>query len=230
MKQARRIRPIAVACMALTLSVLVGAWLIAPRPAFHPPVTADGPWIPLPRSGMDAGGYDMRMAVSRGFLRDDDTETPVALSCGANPNAPDEPHYRAWIGDGFSEAPYRTWKIDIIVRGNTANVSVREAPSPPMPPRSIGPRNETWVTPARLAVVPLDALEPVRRAWDTEAVWHRTQERMWCDGRTAFLEACVAGRYAARDRGCDLDRGIAQLWSVFQMTLPTPEAGRWERR
>lgn len=69
-------------------------------------------------------------------------------------------------------------------------------------------------------------LDPIADAWRDPRLWAAPQAEPLCtDGIPAFLEACVAGRYAAFNRNCDPDgmRAAMELWDVVQRLLPAPQ-------
>lgn len=132
--------------------------------------------------------------------------------------------YLLWFADAHGpERVVRQVRID--VHGERARVRVRAGvgDSALMPPATV-PRGEPWPE-------SLDRLDRVRDAWSAPELWSAPQRSaVSCaqrfEVREAFFEACVNGRYFARDRSCD--RGAAphldRLWQVVRDTLPAPVA------
>ena len=234
MKRRERIRPLAIACFAVALAVAGFMWTFAPRRASHLGLAEARAWIPLPRTGMDARDAAVRavLGMSRGFPGDDPMDPPLADTCGRYADTSTDARYRLTIGDGFFNPPFRTWRIDIVVRDGQAVIGVRDAGVPPPPP-SPGDSQvyamQRWATPARHLSVPIARLDAIRAAWNSEEAWHAAQGAASCtDGRTSLLEACVDGRYAARDRHCEPNRKIDALWQAVLRSVPAPEPGRLE--
>lgn len=78
--------------------------------------------------------------------------------------------------------------------------------------------------------LPLSALASLREVWQAPELWSANQRSgVWCADRNglrqAFFEACVHGRYYARDRACDRNaqEPLAELWKrVVELTPPPP--------
>ena len=202
----------------MTLFATVGTWLALPqRPSPLRVPSEPPPWIPLPASGMDASRNPVRQLLSFRLPGAD-----FALRCGdVDDDGTDR--YRLWISKN-------TWddsrNYDFVVQGEWLDVSVRNgfvlsAPFPGAIQSSVETATVTEVH-ARLR---LRDAEPIREAWDSPWLWHAEQGRIGCnDGRTMFLQACVRGRYAARDRNCDtaaFPEGQA-LWEAVTALLPAP--------
>lgn len=114
-------------------------------------------------------------------------------------------------------------QVRIDVHGERARVRVRDAAhASAIAAPATTPRGEPWPE-------PLDRLDGVREALSAPELWSAPQRSaVSCaqrfEVREAFFEACVNGRYFARDRSCD--RGAAphldRLWHVVRDTLPAP--------
>ncbi|WP_162823819.1 hypothetical protein [Lysobacter sp. TY2-98] len=183
---------------------------------------------------MDATNYDVRSVIElagHSARAEGSDDRPLATTCGQSTDESTEPHYRVTIGDGFFNPPYRTWRVDILVHGEEADLSVREAPIPiPPPPPLDAPAApfRRWVAPAATRTVPTRSLEAIRTTWNSDEIWHSPQGNTGCtDGRDSLLEACIGGRYAARDRHCGSDRKVDELWRALLRTVPAPPPGAW---
>ena len=68
--------------------------------------------------------------------------------------------------------------------------------------------------------------EPIRQAWNNDALWHAPQKPDTCaDDALMMLEACVDGRYAVRRRSCvdNADEAADTLRMAFKILLPAPQ-------
>jgi hypothetical protein len=214
----------------LATLALIGAGvalLSAPRRAL-PPVE-DAPWIGLPASGMDASQPTLRQLLDSPFGADHD----LADTCGRDGAAPERERYRLQI----SLDAWRDFRaIELVRRGDWLEVAVRDGfpPPPPEPSRDgTAPPPHDMVRPVATARIALRDAEPIRVAWNTQALWHAEQQPLGCrDGRPVTLEACIAGRYAIRHRNCDPASIVPtqQLWDAVTTLLPAPERTSWRVR
>lgn len=213
---------IAIACVGAGVALLP-----ALRPA--PPSVEDAPWIGLPASGMDASQPALRRLLDSSFGADHD----LADTCGSDGAAPERERYRLQISrDAWRD--FRT--IELVRRGDWLDVAVRDGfpPPPPEPSRDgTAPPPHDMVRPVATARIALRDAEPIRVAWNTQALWHAEQQPLGCrDGRPVTLEACIDGRYAIRHRNCD-PASVApaqQLWDAATALLPAPERAYWRSR
>jgi hypothetical protein len=191
-----------------------------------PPVETP-PWIPLPATGMDASDPVMRQLIVSPYAG-----ALMGRCRGAGDN-PDRESYRLLIERNAFE-DFR--EIDIVPRGDWLEIAVRDGfpPAPPEPARE-GRRSYEYdlvVPVARVRMQRRDA-EPIRRAWDTRALWHAEQQPLGCaDGWPITLEACVDGRYAIRHRNCDIEayRATQSMWEAVTRLLPKPERAHYRAR
>lgn len=197
-------------------------WLVLSPSKRHalPPVD-DPPWIPLPRSGMDAADPALRELLSSHYAG----MYPLAGTCGMHDDATQRERYRLRISrDGWGD--YRA--IEIVPLGDWLDVSVRDDGPPPAPERRESAKGAFDVTPERPVVharIRRRDAEPIRRAWDTPALWHAKQASFagCLDGRHVILEACIDGHYALRHRDCDAAEPARELWGAVTTLLPAPE-------
>jgi hypothetical protein len=210
----------------VALIAAVGVYLAllpSQRPA--PATILDPPWIGLPQTGMDASQPPLRelLAQSSGARH------RLSATCGKG-NDVERERYRLWVSRN-------TWEdfreIEFLPRGEWLEVSVRDG-LPPPPPE---PTRDGATTPDDIEVHPIvharirrrDA-EPIRRAWNTQGLWHAEQKPLGChDGRPIVLEACIDGRYAIRLRHCDADAHLPTqaMWEAVERLLPVPEPAYW---
>lgn len=211
---------------------LVLAYALGARPARYV-AAEEGPWIPLPRSGEDTGSWDSRWVLIHRSMHDLDPEyhflprTSLPMRCGEGEKlgqrVPDE--YVATIGDHEDGSVARRWRVEFSVWGEdiavrTSDLYARVSDELSIEQRIRGERlrrigKESFFSRQQLA--------PIARLWQQPGLWHEPQGHPQCaDGRMLVLEACVAGRYAIRDRTCGSDgRGPEKLWQEIQK-LPAP--------
>ncbi len=203
----------------ITAFAAVGVWLLLPTPASPIPAPLEStPWIALPASGMDASQSRVRDVVAG--LRNDDLEA----DCGRRDRAV-HAQYRILVSPSDRGSARQ---IDIVPSGDWLDVSIRESsPVPATDSRGSG----SWVAPVtRLRVRP-QAMEPIRRIWLTHAMWDAPQGEASClYGQRLVLEACIEGRWAARDRNCDDAADSGALWQAVSTLLPTPRPGAFQSR
>ena len=140
-----------------------------------------------------------------------------AVRCGdAHDDGTDR--YRLWISKN-------TWddfrNYEFTVHGDWLDASVRDDMTWP----STAPYVEGVTTIEVRSRLRLRDAEPIREAWDSALLWHAKQGLRGCsDGRVLFLQACVHGRYAARDRGCHTAASAQgqALWEAVTALLPAP--------
>ena len=201
----------------MTVFAAVGIWLALPNPTPSMRTLAGpSPWIPLPASGMDASQASVRDLLSS--LASDD----LAATCGWR-DAGIREHYRLLISrDVWGD--HR--QIDIVPQDDSLDISIRDGGfPPPPPPGTVGDDDDTRIVPVMHIRLARSAAEPLRRAWNTQRLWHAPQSEVHClDGKPLRLEACVNGRFAARSRTCDVaahsDREA--LWHGVDSLLPKP--------
>lgn len=213
---------IAGAALCAALAIAAMAWMSRPRPQALA-VAPDESWIPMPPDGMDASAFaTRRLLLAADSMPGDDSLTST---CGRYDSEGAPERYRIIIGDPLLMRGARMWSVDLRVQGSQVEAWVEDA-SPPMPPP---PHPDTQGETPQPAFAPrrywLDKseLEPVRAAWAEPALWLAAQRDVNClDGRPVFLEACVGGRYAARERNCDTaaDEAAEKLWKLLQKRFP----------
>lgn len=204
---------------------------VAALPALRsaPPPVEDAPWIGLPASGMDASQPALRQLLDSPFGADHD----LADTCGSDAAGTERERYRLRI----SRDAWRDVRaIAFVRRGDWLDIALSDGlpPPPPEPPHDgTEPPPHDMVRPVATARIALRDAEPIRRAWNTQALWHAEQQPLGCrDGRPVTLEACIAGRYAIRHRNCDPAASDATqaLWDAVTTLLPAPERASWRLR
>ncbi len=242
MDLSKRIKPFRIAFAALAL---IGAlttslhWLSRGKPVPEDPLL--DPWIGLPSSGMDASGFNARRALGMAFHAEDNYHyDSLAFDCGNT-------FRETALGDRYiarvgKDAFHAGWTIKLEVRGNKIEIAWKEAglSAPPLPPpsarRADGSHDMTdlvLIQPTSHASMTRKELEQVRLAWDKASLWHSPQDSTEClDGVPIFLEACVAGRYAARFRNCNQPNmdDAQQLWQAFSTLLPAPAPAQYRQK
>lgn len=204
------------------------------RSAPHiPPMPSPTSWIGLPESGMDATDPFVRQALLRasshgGF--DEGRYDSLVASCGSGIiDSADETYVIVLASPGLTPNP-QARRVTFAVYGDQVSVGIQDAHSlvfPPPPPLknsrlSSDPAQiptTTWI------MFPKSRLQPIADAWRNRALWQAPQQGAFCtDAGVVILEACVGGRYAARDRSCGLETGVNDglngLWSVMSRLLP----------
>ncbi|MFD1297437.1 hypothetical protein ACFQ4Q_12430 [Lysobacter gummosus] len=143
----------------------------------------------------------------------------VSPGAPSPPPLPDERYIM--VIAGAPTGPSHTRRVQIDIDGDRARVLI-----------SNGDWRHAGTTPGSAADIrseqrlSLSALAPLREAWQVPELWSANQRSgVWCAGhnglREAFFEACVHGRYYARDRACDRNaqEPLAQLWKrVVELT------------
>lgn len=222
----------------LIAGVAVAVHLITLRPPTHAARTLqDTPWIVLPRSGTDASGLETRQLLSRlgssghGFH----DATSLYFTCGSESSfARIRNRYIAHVAkDAYNPG----WRVILDMQGEDAEITwsldglVGPPPPPPMPSRTKDD-GAVLVTPTQRTTLHRDQLERVRRAWDTDTLWHSSQDNFLChDGNAVLLEACIDGQYAVRMRNCSSDHFAAshELLQALTELLAAPEEPYWRR-
>ena len=227
-----------------SLVVAIGAALallhaFGARPTHESPAS-ESPWIPLPRSGMDAQSWELRTMLIR---RTNDNADPtyglsgasLPMRCGeygnykeAGQKLPDE--YVATVGDYWSQDGARSWRVEFTVWGDDIEVRTidRDAARPKLSIDQFR-RRESPYPPGTESRFSRQQLAFLARAWQQPGLWHEAQAQgipQCLDGWTIVLEACVAGRYAIRDRSCGADgETIKAFWQAIQKLPPPPKPG-----
>ncbi|MFZ5636480.1 MAG: hypothetical protein ACOY82_07805 [Pseudomonadota bacterium] len=201
--------------------------LLHTRRSVLPPLE-DPPWIPLPTTGVDASSPALRELIASPYAG----ERALVGDCGIADDA-DRERYRLQIARNAWED---VREVEIVRRGEWLEIEVRDGfpPAPLEPPRDGRPSPEyDIVQPIAHARIHRRDAEPIRRAWDTQGLWHAEQKPLGCsDGRPVTLEACIDGRYAIRHRNCDADAypSTQALWDAITILLPKPERAYWRER
>lgn len=198
----------------------------------HPEAVDDGPWIPLPSSGMDAQSWELRRTLlSHAGGRMDPVyrilpSDTLALECGQpRPSGQKLPDiYIATVSSGGgAESGIRRLQAEFSVWGDAVVVRTYDTRLPSMSTEQLLERAEILRagTESRFT---RRQLAPIARAWQAPGLWHEPQGAPYClDGRTIVLEACVADRYALRNRGCAaIGSSGSALWNEIQK-LPRPK-------
>lgn len=191
-------------------------------------------WIGLPDGGMDATRHEMRQVLLSAPMRETGALPSMpfdslAWRCGEE-EALGAEVYVADIGDPVLLGDARSWRVTMTVSGNAIDVvwidrSIALMPLPSGPARR---RADLVAEPSRERFTRHE-LEPIRQAWRLERLWGEEQGSLLCtDGRPAFFESCVAGRYAARSHGCGTAaEEVDLLWQRLRERLPAPRPAYW---
>ena len=195
----------------------------------------DGPWIGLPKSGMDAALWGTRALLQRA-LELDPRNQPFAISCGIEG---DETPYRGKEKDRYiahigASAFDPSWKIVMDVDKGNINIKWGLGDTVPPPPLPMDDHRQpaTMVMPVSMTQKSRIQMERIRELWNNQALWHEPQDAnaFGClDGDPVFLEACVNGQYAARFRNCNTPAMEAtdELWKAFNGILAPPARPEW---
>ena len=215
----------------LALGLAIGIYsFVKPR---HVPQQKQLSWIPMPLNAMDASEFPVRELLLSGNEYPGNRDS-LAWRCGSETDDGLDEEYILHIGDHAFVENGRQWKVRAIPRGSQVEVRITDhsfwslPPPPPLAlPATVKPQSKS-----RTSVFWVDRsdLEAIRRVWASEDLWGAPQESVGClDGRAVFLEACVAGKYAARSRNCD-DAGdeATELWQLIRAKFPSPESARNE--
>ena len=208
-----------------------GAMYLALSPSYRQSVPAikDKPWIGLPDSGMDASDFQLRELFNpdgQGGRRGD-AFLDLAWTCGGFLDKHDARFPERYIAHVSDDAWNPRWGIIIDVEQDQLLFSIRSDDL--LPPPSANDANTgdmVTIRPVTRLRIPKSRAEPIRQAWNNEALWHGPQKEINCnDGATLRLEACIHGRYAMRSRTCDRDahQAAESLRTAFKALLPTPE-------
>lgn len=193
-----------------------------------PPQIADS-WLPLPQASMDARKLTVRRLLLVAMEAEQSTsppETPwqsLAMTCGEGGESEPAERYTAVIGDWSLADDPQLWRVRMDPHGSTMWVKVEDLALSSASLREAG----SVVPPAYTYVLPLEHFADLRDAWSAPAIWAEATEWRRCsDGRPAFFEACVRGKYVASRRACGEGEASAQaverLWGAFQASLPAP--------
>lgn len=220
------IRPKALGLLVLALSA---AALAVAVPALRKP-EREG-WIALPPAPMDATDPDIRALLRKSAQSAPAGRVPLAAACGAGGAEPERlpPDFaRAPAPPDADEGPIeqryalviggpdrRPWRLDLQIGGERARLRA-------LAPGAAATERE----------LPLAALAPLRAALAEPELWSAPQRSaVFCADRhglrQAFVEACVDGRYFARDRACDRNAWplLDGVWRQARALAP-PAANR----
>jgi hypothetical protein len=211
-----------------------GATYLALSPSYRQavPPSSESPWIGLPDSGMDASEVSIRELLNpygHRHVGGGDPFTRLAWSCGQFQGTRDSRFPERYIAHVSDSAWAPSLDIIIEVDKDQLLFSIRSADYPPPPP----PPSSDGRTPDMITIRPVTHLrmeksraEPIRQAWNNDALWHAPQKADTCvDDALMMLEACVDGRYAVRRRSCidNADNADNALRTAFKTLLPAPE-------
>lgn len=194
------------------------------KPRHAPPQKQD-PWIPIPLSAMDASEFPVRelLLSVNGHPENRDS---LAWRCGSDMDDGLGEEYMLHIGDHALIENGQQWKVRAIPHGSQIEVQITDdsfwnlpPPPPSAPLASAEPQSKSKT---HVHWVDRSDLETIRRVWGSEDLWGAPQQHLGClDGRAVLLEACVAGKYAARSRNCD-DAGdeATELWELLRAKFP----------
>ncbi|QQP94172.1 hypothetical protein [Lysobacter enzymogenes] len=212
----------------LLVLLLFAAALAVAVPALRRPERAG--WLALPPQSMEATDPDVRELLHKSARIAPAGQPALADRCGADdveperlppdfarpPAAPEddaaplEEHYTLLLGGPDRAA----WRLDIDVSGDRARLRAAA-------PGAAATERETTLT----------ALAPLRAALAEPELWSAPQRSsVFCADRhrlrQAFFEACIDGRYFARDRACDRLAAplLDALWQQARAAAP-PAAG-----
>ena len=146
--------------------------------------------------------------------------------------------YRMWIGDPVGRDNPRAWFIKFEPAGNTIHIDrVRDVSqpnrgmiedffgrvtSPGVPPHAQLPAGSDAKTDNISSFeLPIDSLDDIRSLWGNSKAWNQAQELSdvsGCeDGMLYLVDACIGGRYAARNFQCSSDYvGAQSMWDLIQ--------------
>ncbi|MEH6422456.1 hypothetical protein [Pseudomonas sp. CGJS7] len=137
--------------------------------------------------------------------------------------------YVMWLGS--PDLPTTAWHVQIDVHGSNARVRVHDdlRHRPTRHPLTLSYR-EGFPVDRR---IDLSRLKALREAWNVPELWTAPQRSaVFCaqeyGGPDAFFEACVDGRYFARDRACDRNaqEPLRLLWQRVTELTPAPPSKR----
>ena len=193
------------------------------------------PWIGLPQTGMNASYQPIRDALIRASsYAEDGTRThgdvyrSLAWACSSDSDAAET--YVALIGPSFFSPDQQGLRVKFVVQGDEVDVAIQDSgplgiPPPPPPPGAKSYSEIELPAPKRLSLAKY-SLQPVADAWRDQDLWQAEQKPIGVctDERTIILEACVHGRYAVRDRGCDAPASwkVEKLQDALHRVLPPP--------
>lgn len=219
---------IALATAAVALLALVG--IAALKPGNVSLRAGPESWLALAPVSMDAHELPVRqlllavMAAEQGGYPPLDPRESLAMTCGMD--AADEPaeQYTALIGDWVLAQDPDTWRIKMIPQETTMWVSVNRHALLPPPPPGIQKTQAAALASPYVFTMPIERLAGIREAWSSPDIWKQAEEWRGCtDGRPAFFEACIHGKYVASRRVCgEAGEAIDRLWARMQSDLPVP--------
>ncbi len=234
-----QLNPVRIALSSLLLG-LVGAAIVgaAGRDSPAPVDPHATPWIEFPRGGMDASELPTRQLVNWGDWSQGGRSEELAWQCGnseRNDFLGNKERYVARIG---KDAWGPRWKIVMDVERDHIDIAWSHGdviPPPPPPPSAgkvVAAQSRNFIVPVAHVRKSRIELEKIRELWSDEALWHAPQDEAafaCLDGNPVFLEACVNGRYAARNRNCNAqaENATTMLWHAFNELLPPPTDPEW---
>ena len=216
----RSLRIIGITAALLAAMATLG-WRAARQDALPMP-PAPEPWVPLPRTGMDASGHELRYQLQSEGGND------FSTACGAPTNMAPPDRYRLRIAQDAWGKGARDIVIEVdgpdTLRVTVTSDEVPPAPPPPTPGEEDSQAEAVTAEPRFTTVrLPRATLAPLRDAWRGSAAWHGPQQGPCKDGRPLLMEACVAGRYARRNATCDHGDTHPAMWDAATTLLPPPE-------
>lgn len=199
------------------------------RPQQGLPTQIVDSWLPLPQASMDARELTVRRLLLAAMEAEDGSSPPenpwqsLAMTCGEGGESEPAERYTAVIGDWSLADNPQLWRVRMDPQGSTMWVKVEDLALSFASLLEAG----TVAPPAYTSVLPIKHFADLRDAWSAPAVWaEATEWRVCTDGRPAFFEACVRGKYVASRRTCgegeESAQAVERLWGAFQASLPAP--------
>ncbi|MGO4261668.1 hypothetical protein [Lysobacter sp. TAB13] len=218
---------------SLAIIALAAAITISHRRA--PATTAPAEsWLPVPANAMDAESWDVRHALLRSATIADpdgggDGDALVAL-CSAESRTMPAERYAALVRIPDSD-PYlnmtKVWYVEVDIEGHQAQVRTRNGQV--ATPFGRQRRSRLVVAPYANYLLNKGELEDLRETWRKSNLWSPVNTRgcairidpYWATNET-FVEACIHGRYFAREHRCTDGSETAALARLLKDRFPPP--------
>lgn len=189
-------------------------------------------WLPMPANSMDAETWEVRQALLRSVYIANpdggyDGEGLVAL-CQTHLGAMPAERYGALVAIPDSDPHLnKAWYVEVDIEGQQARVRTRN--SPVAAPGNRQQRSRLVAAAYANYSVDKRELEDLREVWRTSNLWSPAITRdckvRWApDWATndSFVEACIHGRYFAREHRCGGGLETAALARLLQDRFPPP--------
>jgi len=188
--------------LVVILAVTAGFYSFSNRQVEKPVSLESAAWIGLPKEGMDASDYSVRNVISQSRSL---SETCLNID---GPSLP-ETYIMTRPTELMPVASRSGWRIQLEVEDDRIRVARSEFPEYDDPAPFT--RREVFYLPKK-------DLAALAKNWKTSLLWNSRQHLTSCtDSHGILFEACVDGKYGARDSNCGpVDENFGLLYKAVE--------------